>query len=134
MYNQKETQQLEELERWDKQSLWHPFTQMKDYCDEEPLIIEKGEGSFLIDIYGNRYLDGVSSLWVNLHGHGREEINQAIINQVKKISHSTLLGLSNIPAIKLAKKLVEVTPSGLDKVFYSGFWQAVQVSRSPKYI
>ena len=119
MYNQKETQQLEELERWDKQYLWHPFTQMKDYCDEEPLIIEKGEGSFLIDIYGNRYLDGVSSLWVNLHGHGREEINQAIINQVKKISHSTLLGLSNIPAIKLAKKLVEVTPSGLDKVFYS---------------
>ena len=92
---------------------------MKDYCDEKPLIIEKGDGSFLVDIYGNRYLDGVSSLWVNLHGHGREEINQAIISQVREISHSTLLGLSNVPAIKLAKKLAEITPSGLNKVFYS---------------
>lgn len=109
----------EELENWDKQYLWHPFTQMREYCDEKPLIIEKGEDSFLIDIYGNRYLDGVSSLWVNLHGHRREEIDQAIINQVKKISHSTLLGLSNVPAIKLARKLVEITPEGLNKVFYS---------------
>lgn len=110
---------VEELEQWDKQYLWHPFTQMKDYSDEKPLIVVKGEGSFLTDSYGNRYLDGVSSLWVNLHGHGRQEINQAIIDQVKEISHSTLLGLSNVPAIKLAKKLVEITPHGLNKVFYS---------------
>ncbi len=119
MEQHRNTLDVEQLEQWDKQYLWHPFTQMKDYCDEKPLIIEKGEGSFLIDINGNKYLDGVSSLWVNLHGHGREEINRAIINQVKEISHSTLLGLSNVPAIKLAKKLVDITPDGLDKVFYS---------------
>lgn len=119
MDSQRKTQNVEELERWDKNYLWHPFTQMRDYLDEKPLIIEKAEDIFLIDIYGNRYLDGVSSLWVNLHGHRREEIDQAIINQVKEISHSTLLGLSNVPAIKLAKKLVEITPKGLNKVFYS---------------
>lgn len=108
-----------ELEEWDKEYLWHPFTQMKDYREEEPLIIARGEGSFLYDIRGNKYLDGVSSLWVNLHGHGREEINQAINNQMQELSHSTLLGLSNVPAIALGKKLVEITPVGLNKVFYS---------------
>ena len=109
----------EELEQWDKEYLWHPFTQMKDYCDEPPLIIERGEGSFIVDIYGNRYLDGVSSLWVNLHGHRREEIDRAILDQLKEIAHSTLLGISNVPAIRLAKRLVEVAPAGLSKVFYS---------------
>jgi adenosylmethionine-8-amino-7-oxononanoate aminotransferase len=116
---QRNTHNAAELESWDKQYLWHPFTQMRDYCNEKPLIIEKGEGSFLIDIYGNRYLDGVSSLWLNLHGHNRREIDQAITTQLEKISHSTLLGLSNVPAIKLAKKLVEITPAELTKVFYS---------------
>jgi adenosylmethionine-8-amino-7-oxononanoate aminotransferase len=108
-----------ELEKWDREYLWHPFTQMKDYCEEEPLIIARGEGVFLYDIKGNRYLDGVSSLWVNLHGHGRKEINQAISRQMEELSHSTLLGLSNVPAVMLAKKLVEITPEGLNKVFYS---------------
>jgi adenosylmethionine-8-amino-7-oxononanoate aminotransferase len=108
-----------ELEKWDKEYLWHPFTQMKDYCEEKPLIIARGEGIFLYDIHGNRYLDGVSSLWVNLHGHGRKEIGQAITRQMEELSHSTLLGLSNVPAITLAKKLVEITPGGLNKVFYS---------------
>ncbi|MBW1840031.1 MAG: adenosylmethionine--8-amino-7-oxononanoate transaminase [Deltaproteobacteria bacterium] len=92
---------------------------MRDYCNENPLIIERGEGSFLIDIYDNKYIDGVSSLWVNLHGHRRKEIDQAIIDQVKKISHSTSLGISSIPAIGLAKRLVEIAPEGLSKVFYS---------------
>jgi adenosylmethionine-8-amino-7-oxononanoate aminotransferase len=108
-----------ELEQWDKAYLWHPFTQMKDYCEEKPLIIARGEGVFLYDTKGNRYLDGVSSLWVNLHGHGRKEIGQAISRQMEELSHSTLLGLSNVPAITLAKKLVEITPEGLNKVFYS---------------
>lgn len=116
---QRKIENTEELEQWDKQYIWHPFTQMRDYLNEKPLIIERGEDSFLIDIYGNRYIDGVSSLWVNLHGHRRKEIDQAIINQVKKISQSTLLGISNVSAIKLAKKLVEITPEGLSKVFYS---------------
>jgi adenosylmethionine-8-amino-7-oxononanoate aminotransferase len=107
------------LELEDKRYIWHPFTQMNEYLDGKPLIIEHGEGCYLKDIEGNRYLDGVSSLWVNIHGHRRREIDEAIIEQIHKISHSTLLGLSNIPAIELAKKLVEITPPGLDKVFYS---------------
>lgn len=107
------------MEEEDKAYIWHPFTQMKDWVGEQPLIIEKGEGCYLIDIYGNRYLDGVSSIWVNLHGHRRPEIDRAISDQLKKISHSTLLGLSNPPAIQLGKKLVEVAPVGLSRVFYS---------------
>ncbi|MFH2011503.1 MAG: adenosylmethionine--8-amino-7-oxononanoate transaminase [Pseudomonadota bacterium] len=108
-----------QLEVNDKEYIWHPFTQMKDYIQGKPLIIEKGEGSFLWDIYGNKYLDGISSLWVTVHGHCREEINQAIIEQVKKVSHSTLLGLSHPTAIELAKRLAEITPGNLNKVFYS---------------
>lgn len=108
-----------QLEQDDKRYIWHPFTQMMDYERETPLIIDRGEGSFLIDIYGNRYLDGVSSLWVNLHGHRREEMDNAIKEQLEKIAHTTLLGLSNTPAIKLAKKLVEISPQGLKKVFFS---------------
>ena len=104
---------------WDKRYLWHPFTQMQDWLLEEPVIIEQGEGVFLIDTAGNRYIDGVASMWTNVHGHNRKEINDAIKSQIDKIAHSTLLGYSNVPAIKLAKKLVEITPQGLDKVFYS---------------
>jgi len=103
----------------DKMYLWHPFTQMKDWLEEEPLVIDRARGSYLIDEKGNRYLDGVSSLWVNIHGHGHKALNKAIKSQVDKLSHSTLLGLTNTPAIGLAKKLVEVTPQGLEKVFYS---------------
>jgi adenosylmethionine-8-amino-7-oxononanoate aminotransferase len=108
-----------ELELDDKSHIWHPFTQMKDYIQEKPLIIERGKGSFLWDIYGNKYLDGISSLWVTVHGHCREEITYAITEQVKKVSHTTLLGLSHPPAIELAKRLAQITPKGLNKVFYS---------------
>jgi adenosylmethionine-8-amino-7-oxononanoate aminotransferase len=107
------------LEEADKHYIWHPFTQMRDYQEMEPVIIERGEGAYLIDMDGKRYLDGVSSLWVIVHGHHREEIDRAIIEQVGKISHSTLLGLSNPPAIELAEQLVEITPAGLERVFYS---------------
>jgi adenosylmethionine-8-amino-7-oxononanoate aminotransferase len=107
------------LEQADKRYIWHPFTQMKDYEEMEPLIVERGEGVYLVDIYGRRYLDGVSSLWVTVHGHCRREIDQAIIEQVERIAHSTLLGLSNPPAIELARRLVEITPAGLERVFYS---------------
>ena len=103
----------------DKQYVWHPFTQMKAYCTETPLIIEKGKGTYIYDINGNKYIDGVSSLWVTLHGHRKKKIDDAMIAQIKKISHSTLLGLSNPPALKLAEKLVKIAPSGLTKVFYS---------------
>ncbi len=107
------------LEQKDKKYLWHPFTQMKDYEKSSPLVIEKGRGSYLYDIQGNRYIDGVSSLWVTVHGHRKKKIDDAIISQVKKISHSTLLGLSNVPAAELSEKLVKITPKGLSKVFYS---------------
>jgi len=107
------------LVAWDKKYLWHPFTQMQDWLKDDPLIIERAEGCFLIDTEGRRYLDGVSSLWVNVHGHRHPAIDRAIKNQVDRLSHSTLLGLSNRPAVELAKKLVEIAPKGLEKVFYS---------------
>lgn len=107
------------LEQWDREYIWHPFTQMQEYAKTRPLVIERGEGSYLIDIEGNRYLDGVSSLWVTVHGHNKKELNDAIKAQVDQIAHSTLLGLANVPSILLAKKLVEITPPGLNKVFYS---------------
>lgn len=110
---------MENLEVWDKEYVWHPFTQMQQYRAEETPVIERGEGSFLFDTKGLKYLDGVSSLWVTVHGHCRKEINTAIMEQLNRISHSTLLGLANVPSILLAKKLLEITPPGLNKVFYS---------------
>ncbi|HBV95581.1 MAG TPA: adenosylmethionine--8-amino-7-oxononanoate transaminase [Desulfotomaculum sp.] len=92
---------------------------MRGYLVEKPLIVDRGEGSYLYDVEGNRYLDGTSSLWVNVHGHVREEINRAIREQLDRVAHSTLLGLANVPSVLLAKKLVEITPPGLNKVFYS---------------
>ena len=109
----------EKFVAWDKDYLWHPFTQMRDWLAEEPIIIERGEGVYLIDIDGNRYLDGIASMWTNVHGHNHPELNAALKNQLGNIAHSTLLGYSNIPAIQLAQKLVEITPKGLNKVFYS---------------
>ena len=107
------------LARWDKEYLWHPFTQMKDWIDDEPLIIDKAKGNYLIDTKNRKYFDGVSSLWVTVHGHRNKMIDEAIKTQLNKLDHSTLLGLSNTPAVELARKLVHITPEGLEKVFYS---------------
>ncbi|MBI3756050.1 MAG: aminotransferase class III-fold pyridoxal phosphate-dependent enzyme, partial [Deltaproteobacteria bacterium] len=107
------------LEKLDKKYLWHPFTQMREWKKETPLIIERGEGNYLIDTYGKKYLDGISSLWVNVHGHRNKEIDNTIKAQIDKISHSTLLGLGNVPSIELAAELVKIAPKGLTKVFYS---------------
>ncbi|MBI5492845.1 MAG: adenosylmethionine--8-amino-7-oxononanoate transaminase [Deltaproteobacteria bacterium] len=103
----------------DKLRVWHPFTQMTEWAASDPLIIKEGKGNYLIDIDGKRYIDGVSSLWVNVHGHRKMEIDRAITAQLKKIAHSTLLGLSNIPSIELAERLVKIAPRGLTRVFYS---------------
>lgn len=103
----------------DQQHVWHPFTQMQEYADEEPLIVERGEGNYLIDATGKRYLDGVSSLWVNLHGHRHPVMDKAIRDQLDKIAHSTLLGIANQPSIELAERLIQLAPKGLTKVFYS---------------
>ncbi len=109
----------EDLINWDKNHFWHPFTQMKEYTSHPPLIVERGENTYLIDIDGKRYIDGVSSLWVNVFGHNKKELNEKIEEQLKKIAHSTTLGISNVPSILLAKKLCEISPKGLNKVFFS---------------
>ncbi len=103
----------------DKRYVWHPFTQMKDWIEGENIMIERGEGVWLYDMSGKRYLDGVSSLWVNVHGHCRRELNEAVAEQMKKIAHTTYLGLGHPMASDLAQRLVEITPQGLQKVFYS---------------
>ena len=107
------------LEKWDKEYFWHPFTQMKVYREEENLIFERGEGVYLYDIKGRKFIDAISSLWCNVHGHNHPKLNQALIDQLKKVAHTTTLGSSNVPAILLAKRLVEISPKGLTKVFYS---------------
>lgn len=107
------------LTKWDKKYIWHPFTQMKEWTDSRPLIIEEGDGCYLIDVDGNRYIDGVSSLWVLVHGHGKRELVDAIHKQAEMLCHSTLLGLANTPSIELARMLIDVTPKNLTKVFYS---------------
>jgi adenosylmethionine-8-amino-7-oxononanoate aminotransferase len=103
----------------DHRRLWHPFTQMQEWLGEEPLVIERGEGNELIDVEGRRYLDGVSSLWCNVHGHRKREIDEAIRAQLDRIAHSTLLGLAGVPSIELAERLVGLAPAGLTRVFYS---------------
>jgi adenosylmethionine-8-amino-7-oxononanoate aminotransferase len=107
------------LRDWDRRYVWHPFTQMQDYMAQDNLVIDRGEGFYLVDVDGNRYIDGVSSLWVLVHGHGRREIIDAMREQSEKLCHSTLLGLANVPSIVLARKLVDVAPPGLTRVFYS---------------
>jgi len=103
----------------DRRHVWHPFTQMQGWPEDEPLIIESAEGNYLIDDQGNRYFDGVSSLWVLVHGHRKRQIDEAVRAQLGKVAHSTLLGLASVPSIELAAKLVEIAPRGLTRVFYS---------------
>lgn len=107
------------LEQWDRDHLWHPFTPMQQYAVEKPLIIERARGCFLIDLDGREYIDGVSSLWCNVHGHRVPELDDALRAQLDQVAHSTLLGLANVPAIHLARRLVELAPPGLTRVFFS---------------
>jgi adenosylmethionine---8-amino-7-oxononanoate aminotransferase len=109
----------EELKRLDHTYLWHPFTQMQEWLSEEPCIISQGEGHYLIDVNGRKYLDGVSSLWCNVHGHRKKELDDAIKTQLERIAHSTFLGLSHVTGIQLAAQLIEIAPKGLRRVFYS---------------
>ncbi|HXG50279.1 MAG TPA: adenosylmethionine--8-amino-7-oxononanoate transaminase [candidate division Zixibacteria bacterium] len=107
------------LKQLDHAHLWHPFTQMQEWMGEEPCIISQADGHYLVDIHGRKYLDGVSSLWCNVHGHRKKEIDEAIRTQLERVAHSTFLGLSHVPGIQLAQKLVEIAPPGLQRVFYS---------------
>jgi adenosylmethionine-8-amino-7-oxononanoate aminotransferase len=109
-----------ELAAADRRHLWHPFTQQQSWCREEPpVVIEHAEGSNLYDSDGNAYIDGVSSLWCNVHGHRHPAIDAAISAQLGRVAHSTMLGLSHEPAIELAEAVLAVAPPGLSRVFYS---------------
>src|SRR5438105_10557240 len=116
------------LAQLDHRYIWHPFTQMRDWLKREPIVIVEGKGAVLRDVRGREYLDANSSIWTNLHGHNHPKINTAIQRQLKKIAHSSALGLANEPASLLAQKLVQLanpcsraggTPAPLQKVFFS---------------
>ena len=109
----------EELRRLDHTYLWHPFTPMQAWLEEDPVVIVRGDGNELIDDAGRHYLDGVSSLWCNVHGHNHPELNAAVTAQLRQVAHTTLLGLTNVPAVRLAERLVALAPRGLTRVFYS---------------
>src|ERR1700752_697961 len=119
----------DKLKQLDHTYLWHPFTQMQEWMSEEPCIISRGDGNFLIDVQGRKYLDGVSSLWCNVHGHRKKELDDAIKDQLERIAHSTFLGLSHVPGIQLAQKLIEIAPQGLRRViFYDSGATAVEIA------
>ncbi len=102
--------------RWDREHYWHAFTQMSEY---EPLIVDKADGVWLFDTEGNAFLDGVSSMWCNVHGHRHPHIDRAIKRQLESVAHVTSLGMSNSTTIALVKRLVESTPAGLECVFFA---------------
>jgi adenosylmethionine-8-amino-7-oxononanoate aminotransferase len=105
--------------RKDRQHVWHPFTQMKDYAERDHLLIDRAEGIFLYDVDGNRYYDTNSSWWVNIHGHGHPRIRKAMADQMAIADHVMFSGVTHRPGIELAERLVQITPDGLNKVFYS---------------
>ncbi|MEW5975173.1 MAG: adenosylmethionine--8-amino-7-oxononanoate transaminase [Acidobacteriota bacterium] len=108
-----------DLEALDKRYLWHPFTQMREWLAAPQLVIERAKGVWLYDSKGRKYLDGVSSLWANVHGHAHPVIIAALRSQLRQLDHSTFLGLSNVPAIHLAEQLIQLSPPNLTRVFYS---------------
>jgi len=103
----------------DHRHLWHPFTQQRGWAAEEPLVIASAEGTDLIDERGERFIDGTSSLWCNLHGHRHPHVDDAVRGQLDRVAHSTMLGLTHEPGVELARRLVDVAPPGLERVFYS---------------
>ncbi|GIW95221.1 MAG: adenosylmethionine-8-amino-7-oxononanoate aminotransferase [Pirellulaceae bacterium] len=136
--------EFEQFARWDREHVWHAFTQMQEY---EPWLIVRAEGCELIDVQGRRWLDGVSSLWCNIHGHNHPKLNRAICDQLEKVAHVTSLGMGNLPAAELAYRLVQLAPPGLEHVFFSGdgacaveaalkiafqYWQQCHPSRPSK--
>lgn len=107
---------------WQKRDLehiWHPCSQMKDYEDFPPIVIERGKGAYLYDVDGRSYLDAVSSWWVNLFGHSNSRINRAVQRQVENLEHVIFANFSHKPAIELAERIVRITPRGLNKVFFA---------------
>jgi adenosylmethionine-8-amino-7-oxononanoate aminotransferase len=114
------SERTEALVARDLAAVWHPFTQHALWPDDAPLVVDRAEGRYLVDSDGRRYLDGVSSLWVTVHGHGEPAINAAISAQLARLDHSTFLGLTHEPGIRVAEELLRVAPDGLTKVFFAG--------------
>jgi adenosylmethionine-8-amino-7-oxononanoate aminotransferase len=111
---------LAALEAADRRHVWKPFTQMAGYVKDRPIVVEEGLGNWLRDAAGREYLDGVSSLWVNLHGHRHPRIVAALRDQLDRLDHSTMLGPTNVPAVQLAERLIGIAPGDrLSRVFYS---------------
>jgi len=118
----------------DRKYLWHPFTQMKDWEKEDPIVVAEGEGIKLTDVHGKTYYDSNSSLWVNVHGHRKKELDDAIRQQLDKVAHTTFLGLTNVPAALVAEKLISIAPEGLERVFYSDSGsEAVEIALKMAY-
>lgn len=131
-------------ERWDRQHVWHAFTQMRDYAG---IIVDHAKGCWVTDIHGNQYLDASGAIWCITHGYRHPEIDHAVRKQLERVAHVTSLGMSNPTTIQLARELVEITPQGLEHVFFSSdgssavevalklafqFWQQVDESQSPR--
>jgi adenosylmethionine-8-amino-7-oxononanoate aminotransferase len=110
---------LDDIRRWDAEHVWHPYTQMQEYLATEPLVIVAGDGNYLIDDRGRRLFDGTSALWCNLLGHRVPEIDAAVADQLGRFAHTTLLGTTHPGVAELARRLVEMAPSGLNHVFFS---------------
>src|SRR5215211_29635 len=108
-----------ELSDLDRSVLWHPFTQQQGWMDEEFPVIECADDTTLYDTEGNAYIDGISSLWCTVHGHRHPAIDMSIKDQIDRVAHTTMLGLTHAPAIRLAQRLVDLAPEGLRRVFYS---------------
>ncbi len=138
-----------EILKKDKKYIWHPFTQMKDYEKKDHIVIKEGKGVFLYDYEGNEYYDTISSWWVNMHGHQNPRINQAIINQLNKIEHVNFSGFTHEPGVELAKRIVDLMPEDLTKLFYSDngstavevalkmsfqYWKNIGVDKKDKFI
>lgn len=120
---------------YDKKYIWHPFTQMKDWVNGEPMVITEGDGNYIIDADGKRYLDGASSIWCNVHGHRKKELDEALKEQLGKIAHSTFLGLTHPNAALLSKMLADITPDGINKFFYSDSGsEAVEIALKMAYL
>ncbi|MBC2593631.1 adenosylmethionine--8-amino-7-oxononanoate transaminase [Ruficoccus amylovorans] len=109
----------ERVDRLDGVHAWHPFTQMSEHRAHPRLFIERGEGCWLYDTEGNRYLDGNASIWTNVHGHNDPDLNAALVGQLERIAHSTTLGLAHPTGTRLSEKLASIAPEGLQRVFYS---------------
>lgn len=109
---------LNYLQKKDLKYIWHPCSQMKDYEEFPPIVIKNGQGVYIEDINGNKYIDAVSSWWVNLFGHSNERINNALYDQSKKLEHVIFANFSHEPAIELAENIVSITPDRLSKVFF----------------